>query len=196
MPTELSAALPRAFNLAEYFLDRPAREHPDRIAILGEPTAVRYSELAALANRAGNALGASGCQAGERVLIALPDSAEFMATFFGSTKIGAVAVPVNSASRVADYGCYVADSGARIAVVHASALTEFLPATEGTAVELVVLVGGLAGAAERSALGVRFVDWDDWIRAASGTLDPHPTSATDTAFFLFTSGSGGKPKAA
>src|SRR5207253_5230059 len=52
--------LPEHFNLASHFLDAPAALHSERAAIVGEPREVSYGELAALANRAGNALRAQG----------------------------------------------------------------------------------------------------------------------------------------
>jgi len=184
--------IPAQFNLATYFLDQPARRHPARLAILGEPEAVRYDELAQLAGRAGAALQGTGCRPGDRVLIALPDSAEFMAAFFGTTRIGAVAVPVNSMTRTQDYAYYLADSGAWVAIVHASTLGEFLPATEGVRLDRIVVVGG----AGEIAAPARTVRWSDWLNTASGDVPPHPTASTDTAFFLYTSGSGGQPKGA
>jgi benzoate-CoA ligase len=184
--------IPAQFNLATYFLDRPAGEHPERIAVLGEPAAVRYGELARLAGRAGAALRGSGCGPGDRVLIALPDSVEFIAAFFGATKIGAIAVPVNSMTRAADYAYFLADSGARAAIVHAATLAEFLPATAGVPLELLVVVG----APPDTPAGVKAVDWPGWLEAAPGEAPAHPTASSDTAFFLYTSGSGGQPKAA
>src|SRR5437899_8047497 len=88
MPPEIPAPLPQAFNVATHFIDRPAREHPGRVAIVGEPAAVTYAELSLLVNRVGNALRGSKRQPGERVLIVVPDSAEFIASFFGAAKIG------------------------------------------------------------------------------------------------------------
>src|SRR5258708_16413322 len=91
--------IPEKLNIAGHFVDAPAALHPERTAIVGEPREVSYSELAALTNRAGNALRAQGVSRSDRVLIVLPDSAEFVAAFFGSAKIGAVAVPVNPFAR-------------------------------------------------------------------------------------------------
>src|SRR5580704_35361 len=127
------------FNIAEWFLDRPADAHPERIAILGEPRAVRYGELRELANRVGNALAASGCARGDRVLIVLRDSVEFMAAFFGAAKIGAIPVPVNSFARTGDYSFYVSDCGASIAIVDEGALGEFAPAGRASNVKVVVV---------------------------------------------------------
>src|SRR5712692_7053287 len=179
MPPKIPAPLPQAFNAAAHFIDRPAQEHPARVAIVGEPAAVTYAELSLLVNRVGNALRGSKCQPGERVLIVLPDSAEFIASFLGATKIGAVAVPVNPMTRSADYAYFLADSAARMAIVHSAALAEFLPAVHGTPLEPVV-----------------FLNWIPWTQAGSIELPPYRTAASDTAFFLYTSGSGGQPKAA
>ncbi len=188
--------IPAQFNLAAYFLDRPAQEHPSRVAILGEPAEVRYAELAELANRAGNALRELGCAPGAPVLIVLPDSGEFIAAFFGAAKIGAVAVPVNSATRAPDYAHYLADCGARVALVHSGALEEFLPAAAGTSLAFIVVVGELPGARHGAAVGARLLEWTAWIQAASPDLPPHPTASHDIAFILYTSGSGGQPKGA
>src|SRR3989442_12191120 len=102
MPDEL----PERFNLAAHFLDERAMRHPNRVAIAGEPDEVTYSELTALANRVGNGLLELGVARGDRVLIVRPDSAEFMAAFFRATKIAAVAVPLNSFARPAEFVHY------------------------------------------------------------------------------------------
>src|SRR5437879_1235546 len=94
---------PEKLNIAEHFVDAIASRHSERPAIVCEPREVSYGELAALANRVGNALRAQGVSRGDRVLIVLPDSAEFVAAFFGAAKIGAVAVPVNPFPRPPDY---------------------------------------------------------------------------------------------
>lgn len=188
MPEEL----PERFNLAAHFLDEPAKRHPNRAAIAGEPDEVTYSELTALANRVGNGLLELGVARGDRVLIVLPDSAEFIAAFFGATKIGAVAVPVNSFARAADFIHYVQSSEPRAGIVHSDALPEFLPASAERAQMPIILVGEET----TDAGGVRCSRWSEWTSAASERLDAANTSAHDMAFFLYTSGSGGSPKAA
>jgi benzoate-CoA ligase family protein len=184
--------LPSRLNVAEHFIFRPAREHPGRLAILGEPRPVTYAELADLTSRVAGALAASGCAPGARVLLVLPDSTEFIGSFFGTIAIGAVAVPVNASARQADYACYLADSGARVAIVHADHLDPVLPALEAGGVDRLVVVGGEP---PRSA-SFASCAWDDWLSAAAPVPSPAPAAGTDIAFFLFTSGSGGTPKAA
>jgi benzoate-CoA ligase len=187
--TSMAHEIPSRFNIAEWFLDRPAEAHPDRIAILGEPRAVSYGELRELANRVGNALASGGCARGDRVLIVLRDSAEFIAAFFGAAKIGAIPVPVNSFARVGDYSFYLSDSEASIAIVDEAALRGFLPAARATNVRVVVVGGDNSGADYART-------WAEWIAAASAELLTCATATSDPAFLLYTSGSGGRPKAA
>jgi benzoate-CoA ligase len=183
---------PERFNLAARFLDASAMGYPERVAILGEPRRVTYGELQTLANRVGNALLESGCEPGDRVLIALPDSAEFMAAFFGATKIGAVAVPVNSFAHAAEYAHYLDDCGARFAIVHSGAMAEFLPAS-GQRPQVTIV---LAGDENAETGGVRCLKWSEWREAAGEKLEAAETSPFDAAFILYTSGSGGAPKGA
>jgi benzoate-CoA ligase len=179
-------------NVAEHFLDAPAGRHPERVAIAGEPREVTYAELAALSNRVGNALLAQGVTRGNRVLILLPESPEFIAAFFGTAKIGAIAVPVNPFAHASDYHHYIENSEPRTAIVHSEALPEFLPASSERAQMPIVLVGDEA----IETGGVTCAKWSTWTGASSERLAPEATSAHDPAFFLYTSGSGGKPKAA
>src|SRR2546426_856357 len=147
-------------NIAGHFVDAPAALHPNRTAIVGEPREVTYGELAALANRAGNALRAQGVSRGDRVLIVLPDSAEFVAAFFGAAKIGAVAVPVNPFARSSDYIHYLENSEPRAAIVHSETLAEFLPASSVRPQIPIVVVGD-------EKIGLACAKWDAWTAAAS-----------------------------
>ena len=187
-----SRKFPQSFNVAAHFLDAPATLHPERIAIVGEPREVSYGELAALANRAGNALRALGVSRGDRVVIVLPDSAEFIATFFGAAKIGAVAVPVNPFARSSDYIHYLENSEPRAAIIHSEALAEFLPASSVLPQVPIVVVGE----GKINLHGVSCAKWNEWIATASEQLAAADTLPGDPAFMLYTSGSGGTPKAA
>jgi benzoate-CoA ligase family protein len=180
---------PEHFNIASHFLDEPARRHPRRTAILGEPQEVSYEELAQSASRVGNALLSVRCERGDRVLIALPDSAEFIAAFFGAAKIGAVPTPVNSMARAADYEHYLGDCGPLIAIVHSSAVAEFLPGL-GKSPQTTVILAGDESAYTGS---LKCLYWNDWVSASSARLTPAATTPFDPAALLYTSGSGGVP---
>src|SRR5882757_9975291 len=154
---------PKTLNIAAHFLDAPAARHPERIAITGEPQEITYGELAALANRAGNALRAQGVQRGDRVLIVLPDSAEFIAAFFGAAKIGAVAVPVNPFARSSDYIHYLENSEPGAAILHSESLAEFLSASSVRPQVPIIVVGD----EKKDLRGVFSAKWSAWTASAS-----------------------------
>jgi benzoate-CoA ligase family protein len=185
------------YNITDEFVSRPAREHPQKLAILGTGRARTYAELETLVGRVARTLREANCQPGDRVLLVLPDSAELIAAFFGAAKIGAIAVPVNPMARAADYRHWLENCGARIAIVHAPILGEFCAGTAGEPeLDLLVVYEGTSGTEKPDRVARRIVEWDDWLSShAAGVIATHPSLATDAAFFLYTSGSGGTPKA-
>jgi benzoate-CoA ligase family protein len=183
-------------NIADEFVSRPAREHPEKLAILGTGRARSYADLESSVHRVAQALRSANRQPGERVLIALPDSAEFVGAFFGAAKIGAIAVPVNPMARAVDYRHWLENCGARIAIVHAPILGEFCDGAGGdAALDLLVIYETTPGTLKPDRMARRILEWDDWLPSRGGAAATHPTVATDPAFFLYTSGSGGAPKA-
>jgi benzoate-CoA ligase family protein len=181
-------------NISEEFVTLPAREHPQKLAILGVEQQATYADIEREMNRVAQALREYGCRPGDRVLVVLPDSLEFIAAFFGAAKAGSLPVPVNSMARSSDYQHYLVDSGARFAIVHGSQFEEFKPALHASAVEYTIVVG--ARARIPVAGQGTTIAWDDWLPKSVGDVPVHPTAPDDPAFLLYTSGSGGAPRAA
>ena len=152
--------------------------HGARTALVCAGHTRSYAELAADMARAANALRALGVQPGERVLLLLRDTPEFVAAWLGAVHAGAVAVALNSKLAEADYRNMVADSRARVLI-----------ADEG----LVPVLGGLAAELERRL--VRGTDWRAQTTRAATQARAHPVRADDPAFWLFSSGTTGRPKA-
>ncbi len=176
-------------NAADYFLDRHLREgRGSRIAVAGVGPPLTYEGLADRAARVAAAWQELGVQPGDRVLLILPDSPELLACFFGTMKMGAIAVPVNPFTRAADYTYYAADCRPRLAVVHGWALVETLPALQQVKDPPRILTSGAR------APGCQHLD--DTLASVAPMPDARTTTPDDLAFFLYTSGSGGQPKAA
>jgi|HubBroStandDraft_1064217.scaffolds.fasta_scaffold06456_8 benzoate-CoA ligase family protein len=190
----MSQPAPALLNIADEFVSRRAREHPQKLAILGSERELSYAQLEGEVNRVARALRESGCAPRDRVLIVLPDSAEFIASFFGAAKIGAIAVPVNSMAREADYQHYLRDSGARFAIVHVETYAAFRLAAGRSALERCAVVGSQSRVdPPRQGTAVR---WENWLPEAAGGVATQATGPNDPAFFLYTSGTGGPAKAA
>src|SRR5206468_4193438 len=98
----------RWMNLAEYFVDRNLIEgRGGRTALLCNGKATTYSELAELVNRIGNVLLELGVRPGNRVLLALSDSVEWVAAWYAAQKIGATTAEVYTFLQPKDYAYYL-----------------------------------------------------------------------------------------
>jgi benzoate-CoA ligase family protein len=186
----------KQFNIADEFVGRPAAASPEKVAILGLGRKYTYAELQSYVTRTAQALRLAGCQPGQRVLLVLPDSPEFVAAFFGAAKIGAIAVPVNPHARASDYRHYVANCGARIAIVHSATVGEFAAEVPTKALDLLVIVDPKPDTPRPERVAKKIVALDDWLPLQAGDVQTHPTRSGDVAFFLYTSGSAGAAKAA
>ncbi len=89
-------AFPEQFNMATCFLDdRVEEERGGRVAVYYEDRQYTYRDVQEMANRMGNVLVNLGVEMEDRVLIVLPDSIEFVATWFAIAKVGAIITMVN-----------------------------------------------------------------------------------------------------
>ncbi|MEK6839042.1 MAG: AMP-binding protein, partial [Candidatus Thermoplasmatota archaeon] len=179
--------IPDRFNAASFFVDRNIAEgRGDKIAFFHEDRTVTYRQLQEMVNRVGNALLDLGVEMEQRVLLILMDCPEFVASFFGAIKIGAVPVPANTMMRAEDYLYFLNDSRARAAIIAEPLLAE-VGRILGRAKHLkhVVVLGRAEGA---------HIAFDEWVADASTTLTAADTSKDDVAFWLYSSGSTGFPK--
>jgi benzoate-CoA ligase family protein len=139
----------------------------EKIAISCGGERVTYGELYARACGAATLLRDLGVDRGDRVLLVMDDCVDFPAVFLGAIRIGAVPVPVNPLYAAEEYGFFVADSGAAVAVVDA-------PCAEKVAAPQLAPVDELPGSGH--------------------DLPPASTRSDDVAFWLYSSGSTGHPK--
>jgi len=187
--------IPERFNAAAFFVDRHIEQRRgDRPAVRFEGRSLTYADIHQNVNRVGNALLDCGVENGDRVLMVLLDGPEFVETFFGAIKIGAVPVPVNTLMRSSDYRFFLEDSRAKIAVVARGLMTEVGPALASAKhLELVVVLGSAIPGMMTSSPHTSF---HGWIADAPVSLKAADTSKDDAAFWLYSSGSTGFPKGA
>ncbi len=170
--------MPEPFNLATHFVDRHVAEgRGDRTALFVGDRVVSYAELAALTNRIGHVLLDAGVRKGQRVLLALSDGEEFVATWYAAQKIGAVTAEVYPFLQPKDYAYYLGYTEA-VAVI-ADAVT--LPA--------------LREAGARNLLVADEDLFKTLVAAAPDTLEAAETTLDDVGIWKFTTGSTGAPKA-
>ncbi len=77
------------------FLERSARNHPDRTACIYYKQRLNYRELSAEARRVAETLQRLGVRPGDRVGILLPNTPEFLAALNGTWMAGGIAVAIS-----------------------------------------------------------------------------------------------------
>src|ERR1041385_5953356 len=125
----MTVSFPERFNMADYFLYHNLEEgRENKTCLYFEEQTWTYGDAARLSNSAGNALRELGVEIEDRVLIFLPDCPEFVWSWFGAARIGAVITMVNPLLPADDYRYYLKYTRARAAIVHESFLKPFAEA--------------------------------------------------------------------
>ncbi|MCI0489654.1 MAG: benzoate-CoA ligase family protein [Blastocatellia bacterium] len=195
----MKVSFPERFNMAEYFLDHNIEEgRGDRVAVYYRDEEFTYAEVRQMANRCGNALLSLSIEMEDRVLMVLPDSIEFVATWFAIAKTGAVITMVNTILPTADYDYYLDYTRAKIAIVDVSVMERFAPAASRSRyLKHTIVVGTEKSGSITGVEGHSHIHpYERLMADASDRLETAPTSRDDFAIWLFTSGSTGHPKAA
>jgi benzoate-CoA ligase family protein len=176
------------FNLSAVLLDAHlGAGNGDRPAIRYEGASLSYRDISRLVARAGVALRTLGVDMEDRVALLLPDSPEFVATFLGAIRIGAVPVTLSTYLTSDDYAEVLGDCRARVLVAHASVMPRIAPIRGGLPhLRHIVIAGGDHG---------DDVGYDALTRAQPDELAPEATGADDMAFWQYSSGTTGRPKA-
>jgi benzoate-CoA ligase family protein len=162
-------------NAASVFVDQPLAEGlGSRTALVTPAGRCSYGELAALADHAAQSLRGLGVEPEQRVALLMPDGVGFAATFFGALKLGAVAVPLNTRLPGKDLRFILDDCRAKV----------------------VVTDRGL-GAALGDAGRAKTLTFEELVSGPQpGPLATEPVGRDAMAFWLYTSGTTGTPKAA
>ncbi len=178
------------FNASRWLVDRHVEEgRGERIAVRQGDVAYTYRDVQQLVEQVAAGLAAHGVRPEERVAMAMLDSIEFVATFLGAMRLGAVPLPMNPLLPGRDLGVIVADSRARVVVISAERMASLADLRSGAPeVQTVITTAG--------SVDEDVVAWSDLIRSGDGQHLRFDTWAESPGFWLCTSGSTGTPKLA
>ena len=101
-----------SFNLA-VILRESAHSSPDRPAALFAQGQLTYGQLDAASDRVAASLAAGGIRPGDPVALQLPNIPQFLISYFGILKAGAVAVPLNVMLKAPEVAFHLGDCKAR-----------------------------------------------------------------------------------
>jgi benzoate-CoA ligase len=184
--------IPETFNAATYFVDRNVHEgRGAKVAIECGDQCITYDQVLERVNRVGSYLRDElDVRPEERIVLLLLDGPEFIYSFFGAMKIGAVPIPTSTMWKPADYEYVLRDSGARVLIVSEALLPQVqaTPRNRLRRLQEILVVGGGAGGIS----GGR--SFEELLTRGCGELEAGPTSKDAPAFWLYSSGSTGSPK--
>ena len=177
-------------SVADY-LEISAARFPQRVAVVNpDGTVLTYCELNIRAERVAAFLSARGVEAGDRVAVWMPKSANAMVAIFGILKARAAYVPIDWMAPAARARTILQDCRTKAAFVDlrcAAGLKGMEPPQEN-----VILVGDAAQPAAAEFAGA--TSWQDVLEHDLPAPSREDRSREDLAYILYTSGSTGTPK--
>ncbi|ADV65846.1 (2,3-dihydroxybenzoyl)adenylate synthase [Deinococcus maricopensis] len=170
------------------WLDRTSRLHAHRTALIHGDDTVTYADLHAQAERYATLFARSGLQAGDCVVVQLPNRAAFFPVCFGLMRVGAAPIMALPAHREREITFFCAHTDARAYVTvdeHGGFDHRRLARAAVAAAPSLRHVFILGDAAEFTPL--RAPD-------EAGDLPPTPVDASTVALYQLSGGSTGTPK--
>ncbi len=179
----------KRFNLAEACIDaHVSAGRGARPALRYRGETITYRELADLVNSTAGMLREMGIEAEDRCVLVLRDSPEFIATFLGAVRIGAVPVPLSTLLQ-ADEMRYQIENCDAAAVVASADLAPTVDAALADGDRRIHRVAVGEGASRV---------WSSFAaltRRAQPLVESFRTLEDDQCFWQYSSGSTGRPKA-
>ncbi len=143
----------------------------EAVALIEDERRLTYGELRARVGQAAAAWSARGLQPGERCVVGLPDGADWVAAFLGLIWMGGIPIAISPRTDPALVRDLIADSGA---------------------VALLLEDDAAAAVGDPRALGLG--SWRSLLDAAPAPAAFHQADENAPAFWLYSSGTTGKPK--
>jgi benzoate-CoA ligase len=197
-----SPVYPGWINVAEVLVDdNVVKGFGDRVAYyqldLGGNliSNITYSQLKNLTNKFASSLISMGLREGEVVLNIMPDIIENIVAFLGTLKMGGISALINFKLTVDDYVKASRLVRARMIVTDCDHLNMALKVKDEVDSVWKIIVTQLPGKACQGISGNDVLTFDDFLKQGTTNFNSARTHKDDFAFFLFSSGTTGEPKA-
>ena len=183
------------FSIHKYvhnFLECSARSFPDKVALIHQKQRVTYREINDRANALACCLKQENLQTGDRVIILLENSPEYVISYYGILKAGGVAVPITTDVKPNGFNHILTDTGAKI-LISSSNFLRMLNACDldHASIEKFVLCSPKPGQKE---IPVPVIPWADAAEHQTSQSPEVLLNPYDVASIIYTSGSTGRPK--
>jgi fatty-acyl-CoA synthase len=162
--------LPRTMTVPEtdlfYNVEVSARRYPAKPFLVFYDTQISYAEFKDEAERIAGWLQVQGVKKGDRVLLYMQNSPQFVLAYYGILRANAVVVPVNPMNMTTELRHYVRDAGARVAIVAQDIYPQMQPL--------------LGSAAEQGLQQILVATYSDYLKAPTDLKVPDFVKAPRT----------------
>jgi acyl-coenzyme A synthetase/AMP-(fatty) acid ligase len=174
-------------NIRE-LLEKQAEEYPEKIFLYFNKEKVTYQNLDLQVNRVANTFKKMGIEKGDMAAIMLPNSPEFLYTWFGLNKIGAIEVPINSGFQKQEIEYILQHSESKAIVIHEQyyPFLKKIPNDCIPALKHIVVLGE-----SENPFGT--ISFSELLEGQT-QLEPVDISEDSPAVCIYTSGTTDKPK--
>jgi len=179
--------IPEKLNMARLVVDYWAQHGRGQdVAIYYQDQQITYQDLKDMTDRFASAMHRLGVSKGDTYLIRTPNQPEYMVSFLGGQKIGAVPIPTSTMLREYELEHIINNSEA-VAVITTSSYTEAIENIRPKCETLkhVIVIGETQGDQ---------ISYADLLKEDAGSLPLVETHKDDPSYFLYTSGTTGAPK--
>lgn len=183
-------------TLLHHILEAAARVHPEREAVVHGEERLSFEALDRRASQVAGALVAAGVRAGDRVALLMQNGADFLAAYFGISKMGGTIVPLHTAVTEEALGYVLEDADARALVAQRSLRPVRTGAWKQAPGLRALFLDGAAKAGGEGTEGrlERLCALPEIYGTAPSSLPGSEPRPDALAQLMYTSGSTGKPK--
>ncbi len=189
-------------------LSAAAKNHPHSTAIIFFERSITYQELDDLSNRFASFLLKLGVKKGDRVALLLPNTPQFLVSYFGAMRAGAIVVPCSPMYKERELEFQLSDSQAETIVALDSLCSLVTSVHEKTMLRNMIVVSLVDFSRDISEISIQpqvrsamesicEIPFADFLKEhAKLSLKMEIDSKRDPALFQYTGGTTGVPKAA
>jgi fatty-acyl-CoA synthase len=175
--------------LVDDFLRRAATLYPDKTAVVDGTLRLTYREVEARVFQLARALSRLGIEKGDRVCILSPNSHYFFESFYATSLIGAILVPLNFRLKGAEHSYILQHAGVKAMLVD----HEYTGVVDGIRSELTSVTTWVVAGGKTPRAG--YTDWDSLVEAEVPEPPPHlERDENDVVSINYTSGTTARPK--
>jgi crotonobetaine/carnitine-CoA ligase len=180
-------------NVIGRLIEEKARTQKDRVFLFFEDQKITYEQLDLVSNQFANGFRNFGIQKGDKIAIMMQNHPDYLYTWFGSAKLGAIEVPINTAYKGDSLKHIINNSDSKLLVIDAPLAERLLIIKEDLPKLERIICRGKIDERVSSALPIPISSMDGFFNFPANRLDVD-VRAIDPVGIVYTSGTTGLSK--